>query len=111
MTVLECLFVEGQSVTSKGHTIADQIAPNWRLPDLEGEETMHEWIVSMYRRRNEAVHNGADYLKDFELDRLLVLTWHAVRWASWHLDPDHDHHIRARACSTFEEALSPGDEI
>ena len=111
MTVLECIFIEGQRVAGKGQAIANRIAPNWRLPDLDSEEAMRDWLVSMYRRRNEAVHSGADYLEDFQVDRLLALILHATRWAAWHLDPDHDHHTPERACSTFADAVSPGDAI
>jgi hypothetical protein len=106
MTLLECLFVEGRSVRNKGEAIARRIAPDWRLPGLEDEQTMHDWIIEMYRRRNDAVHDGAHYLDDAEIDRLLTLARYAVGWAGWHLDPDHEHHLPEHACSSFAEAMS-----
>jgi len=106
MTVLECLFVEGRQIHNKGVAIAEKVAPNWRLPDFGAESAMHDWIVEMYRRRNEAVHSGAHYLKDVEVDRLLALTQYAVRWGAWHLDPDHDHGERDGPCTSFAEATS-----
>ncbi|HLN16966.1 MAG TPA: hypothetical protein VK277_09470 [Acidimicrobiales bacterium] len=103
MTVFECLFIEGKGVLGKGQAIADRIAPKWRLPDLGEEAAMHKWLVDMYGRRNAAVHEGAHYLEDFEVQRLVVLVEHSVRWAAWHLDPDHEHHLPERPCTSFAE--------
>lgn len=96
MTLLECLFVEGRSVPRKGEAIADWIAPRWRLAGLLKESEMREWIIGMYRQRNDAVHEGASYLEDVEVARLVTLARQSTVWAGWHLHPDHDHHSPER---------------
>jgi hypothetical protein len=109
MNALECLFVEGRSVHRKGDAIADAIVrqANWRLPGLEEEDAMLAWLRTLYADRNDAVHSGAYYLEDFEVDRLIELVSHAVRWGSWHLASTHAHHVPRRACTTHADVMTP----
>jgi hypothetical protein len=45
-------------------------------------------------------------LDDLDAARLVELTLSVLRWASFHLDEDHDHLEPFRACRTREEAVS-----
>jgi hypothetical protein len=97
MTALECLFVKSKG--PKGSVIAARIGADWVFAEFSREQ-MKKWIKDLYQRRNDAVHEGMNYLEDFEVDRLIALVDHAVRWAAWHLDDDHDHLEGYRACQT-----------
>lgn len=106
MSALECLFVGGTGVFAyKGRAIADHVAPLVRVGGMT-EAQVHGWIVELYKRRNDALHEGIWMLDDLDATRLVDLTLSVVRWASFHLDEDHDHLEPCRACRTREEAIS-----
>jgi hypothetical protein len=106
MSALECLFVGGTGVfNNKGGAIADHVAPLVRVGAMTGAQT-HEWIVELYKRRNDALHEGLWMLDDLDAVRLVDVTFSVVRWASFHLDEDHDHLVPCRACRSREEAIS-----
>jgi len=69
-------------------------------------DQVHTWIVELYKRRNDALHEGLWMLDDLDAARLVELTLSVLRWASFHLDEDHDHLEPCRACRTREEAVS-----
>jgi hypothetical protein len=106
MSTLECLFVGGTGVRqSKGKAIADHVAPLVQIGGMTRDQ-VHTWIVELYKRRNDALHEGLWMLDDLDAARLVELTLSVLRWASFHLDEDHDHLEPCRACRTREEAVS-----
>lgn len=106
MSALECLFVGGTSVRQgKGASIAAHVAPLVSIGGMAPEQ-VHAWIVNLYRRRNDALHEGLWILDDLDASRLVGLTRQILNWASFHLDEDHDHLEPCRACQTREEAIS-----
>lgn len=103
MTALECLFVRDRGVRDKGAAIANRSTERWvtRGRTVEDER---EWLRTLYRARNDAVHEGRKFVEDLEVDRLVDLTAYAVRWGAWHLYPYHAH--SQRACATFDEVMA-----
>jgi len=97
---LETLFVKDRSVANKGQAIADGVSTRWTVEGLS-QEAQHEWLVNVYRKRNDAVHEGRDLPVDLDVGRLTFLTWIATRWAGEHLLPEHR---EGGPCRTFDEA-------
>jgi hypothetical protein len=107
MVALESLFVESRTVGEKGRTIAQEVSRRWVLRSMT-QDAERAWLEELYRRRNDAVHEGRNFLSDLDVDRLKNLVWLAVGWAAHHLDP---HHRRDQVpCSTFQEALADHPE-
>jgi hypothetical protein len=102
MVGLECLFVEDRSVRRKGEAIAHALTDRLVLKGLSSDE-QREWLISLYRRRNDAAHEGRQYAEDLEVDRLTDLLWWASQWAIWHLNPYHSD--SGTPCRTFAEAM------
>jgi hypothetical protein len=70
------------------------------------QDQVDAWILELYKRRNDALHEGLWMLDDLDAARLVELASSVLRWASFHLDEDHDHLEAHRACQTREEAIS-----
>ena len=106
MSALECLFVGRQDTPgNKSSTLAEHV---FALSLIDGmtEPQTEEWIVRLYRRRNDPLHEGRWLVDDIDAGRLVRLTTRSVRWASLHLDQDHEHLDPRRACTSQDEALS-----
>jgi hypothetical protein len=102
MVALECLFVAGQSESRKGALIWERLTARFRMRELTGREQA-DWLLRLYRARNQAVHEGRDYIDDLHVDRLSELTQYVTRASAWHLVPRH--RASGRSCRTFEAAL------
>ena len=106
MSALECLFVGGTGVTrGKGREIAHHVVSLVKVGGMSPDQ-VHRWIVDLYQRRNDVLHEGLWLLADLDATRLVQLTADVLDWASFHLDEDHDHLDPCRACTTREEAIS-----
>lgn len=106
MVGLECLFVEDRLVRKKGEAIANALTDRVLLKGLSSNE-QREWLISLYRRRNDAAHEGRQYAEDLEVDRLTDLAWWGSHWALWHLTTYH--HDSGNPCTTFAEAMADHD--
>ncbi len=106
MSALECLFVGGTSIRQrKGNAVADHVAPLVSIGGMTHEQ-VHTWVENLYTRRNDALHEGIWMLDDLDASRLVGLATEILRWASFHLDEDHNHLEPCRACETRDEAVS-----
>jgi hypothetical protein len=103
MTALESVIIKDFTTRHKGTAIADFISPKLSVAGMDAG-SMHSWIKGLYQRRNEAVHNGVDYLEDIEVEKLLAVVDRVTRWASDHLNQSHGHSSRRGPCQTFDEA-------
>ena len=85
MTALECLFVEGRAF-QKGAAIADVLS---KLVTVQGfdRDSQIEWVMALYRRRIDAVHEGSSVTEDLDALRLVQITKSVVHWAVHHLTP------------------------
>lgn len=102
MVALECLFVSGQSESKKGALIAERLTERFRMRDMT-EKAQAEWLLRLYKARNQAVHEGRDYIDDLEVDRLTEVMQYVIRASARHLVPAH--RTSGRSCRTFEAAL------
>jgi hypothetical protein len=102
MVALECLFVAGRAEREKGSLIANRLTERFRAREMSEDEQV-DWLKGLYRSRNDAVHEGREFLHDLEVDRLLDLTQAAVRSFAEHLVPAH--RPRGRSCRTFTDAM------
>jgi hypothetical protein len=102
MVALECLFVENRRERYKGTLIAKRLSERFKLRELTAEQQI-EWLKRLYAARNEAIHEGRDFVNDLEVDRLLDLTRVTVARLAWHLVPSH--RPRGRSCATWREAM------
>jgi hypothetical protein len=102
MVALECIFVEGRRVRYKGDAIAKAITSRFRLRGMTGAE-QEEWLRGLYGGRNDSVHEGREFERDLEVDRLADLTQVVIRSAAWHLVPSHQ--SSRRSCRTFRQAI------
>ncbi len=106
MSALECLFIGGTGVTRyKGKALADHVFALASINGMNRDEA-RAWFVGLYRRRNDALHEGLWMRDDLDAERLVRLSKELLRWASFHLDEDHVHLDPGRACTSREEALS-----
>lgn len=87
----------------KGSLIARRISAIAVVAPMD-ERTQRRWIIKVYDRRGDVVHEGLDPPTDVDVSRLGFLAWTGVVWASSHLVPDHQQ--RPRPCLTFAEAHS-----
>jgi hypothetical protein len=103
MTALECLLVEGRGVANKGEEIAKRASERWVFKRHTRDE-QEQWLRALYRARNQAVHEGRQYVEDLEVDRLIDLTAQAATWGAWHLS---DYHSESgKPCESFGEVMS-----
>jgi hypothetical protein len=103
MVALECLFVAGMTEKGmKGGRIAERLTDRFQMRDKTQAEQL-AWLRGLYQARNQAAHEGRDFVDDLEVDRLLDVTQFVLRVCAWHLVPSH--RPRGRACRTFSEAL------
>jgi hypothetical protein len=101
---LETLMVGPQDPTrGKGSLIARRISAIAVVAPMD-ERTQRRWLIKVYDRRGDIVHEGHDAPTDVDVSRLGFLAWTGVVWASNHLVPDHQH--RVAACVSFEDAHS-----
>lgn len=105
MVVLEALFIRDRSEKQKGRVIARRLADRMRLRSLTRQE-QEDWVTTLYQRRNDAVHEGREYLNDLEVEEMLGLVRYTLRYACEHLASRHAG--RRRACRTFDEAMKCG---
>ena len=62
------------------------------------------WLAELYRRRNDAAHEGREYLNDLEIEEFLDLVRYTVRYAAEHLSCKHGG--RRGICRTYDQALA-----
>lgn len=99
-TALECLLVRGRQEPEKGAKVAERVTRHRaRVRGLD-EDELRQWIIDLYRRRNDTVHEGVAYADEIEIARLEELTRAATHWAATHLDR---HHRLAGVCSSFDD--------
>jgi hypothetical protein len=103
MTALECLLIEGRRVRNKGEEIARRASERWVFKRYTRDE-QEQWLRTLYRARNDAVHEGRQYVEDLQVDRLIDLTAQAVTWGAWHLSEYHSD--SGKPCKSFEEVMS-----
>lgn len=102
MVSLECLFVPGRAEKEKGAAIARRLTERFRLREMTEEEQV-AWLAELYRARNDAVHEGREFLDDLKVDRLVDVTQFVIRRLAAHLVPAHS--PRGRSCRTFAGAM------
>jgi hypothetical protein len=102
MTALECLLIEGRRVQKKANEIAERSTERWVFKRHTRDE-QRLWLKKLYRARNDAVHEGRQYVEDLEVDRLTDLVAQAVTWAAWHLSPYHAD--AGKPCETFADVM------
>ncbi|MFL5963335.1 MAG: hypothetical protein ACJ757_10655 [Gaiellaceae bacterium] len=102
MVALECLFVEGRNERTKGTFIAERLTDRFKLNEMTKEEQM-KWLKRLYSGRNDAVHEGRDFINDLEVDRLFDLTRYTLVGLLSHLDSAH--RAKGRACRTWVQAM------
>lgn len=100
MVALETLLVKDRHVQQKGKTIARAVTARWQLKDISAQE-QEDWLVDLYRRRNDAAHAGRSYLEELQVGRLGDITYEVLVWAGWHLSSDHTY--PRKACGSFAE--------
>jgi hypothetical protein len=100
MIALEALLIEDRHERSKGALLAKRLTERIRVRSHTAKQ-QEDWIAELYQRRNDAVHEGREYVNDLEVDDLLDLARYAVRYACEHLAAKHARH----ACETFSEAM------
>lgn len=103
MVALECLFVEGRKEPRKGQLVASRLTERWKLNEMSQDE-QRGWLERLYAGRNDAVHEGRDFVNDLEVERLFDLTRQALLGLLSHLDAAH--RPRRRACKTWKEAMN-----
>jgi hypothetical protein len=101
LSSLESLFIQGQK-RNKGQIIAEAATKHALMTGLT-ERQQRKWIQRMYKRRNDAIHEGLMYRDELDAVRLRTLTGYLCRWGSAHLSPDHV--FPERVCQTQSEAL------
>jgi hypothetical protein len=72
----ESVFVEGRRGRAKGEKIAERLTERWRLNEMSaaGQDA---WLRRLHRARNDAAHEGRDFVNDLEVERLADLEQHA----------------------------------
>lgn len=103
MIALECLFVAGRRERGKkGDLIAERLSERFKLNEMTVDEQA-AWLADLYQRRNDAVHEGREFLDDLDVDRLSELTHFVIRSMSVHLIAGHRY--PRHSCRTFDEAM------
>lgn len=102
MVALECLFIADRRERSKGNLIATRLTERFQMNEKAATAQI-QWLLNLYRARNDAVHEGRDFLDDLDVDRLVDLTRYVVVISSHHLDPSHSK--EHRSCRTFDDAM------
>jgi hypothetical protein len=103
MVALECLFVQGMSERGrKGALIAERLTERFSLREMT-QADLDAWLRRLYVARNDAVHEGRDFVDDLDVDRLLDLTRYVIQSFAVHLIPAH--RANGRSCRTFEQAM------
>jgi hypothetical protein len=103
MTVLEALLIESRKEGNKGQLIATRLTERIRRRSITHSDQV-QWLTDLYARRNDAIHEGREYLKDIEVEDLLEMVRYTVRYAAEHLASKHAG--RGRVCQTFTEAMA-----
>ncbi len=104
MVALETIFVPDHHRSSKKSLVAEGATRHARLYERTIAE-QEAWLRELYERRNEVAHEGQDFLRDLDIDRLLDVVMASVGWAARHLWPWHRR--EGTACTTFSEAIAP----
>jgi hypothetical protein len=100
---LEVLCIADRKTIRKGNAIAKSLASLLTVRDMT-QSAFESWLVRMYDDRNSIAHEGQEFSRDADADRLAVVTLGTCRWAVGHLNPDHS--PRGTACTTYQEAHS-----
>jgi len=100
---LEVLCVADRTTTRKGTAIARRLGSLLTVRDMSRSD-FETWLVRMYAARNSIAHEGEEFSRDVDADRLAVATLSTCRWAVGHLNPDHS--PRGAVCGTYQEAHS-----
>lgn len=88
MTALECLLVRGQREQAKGRLIGERATRIGTLRRI-GADAQPGWLQELYKRRNDAVHEGLSVAEDLEVEELIDLTANVCLWGMRHLIDDH----------------------
>jgi len=102
MIAFECLFVPRRHGHGKGQRIAMRASATVVLPG-RSRTTQQEWLAKLYRRRNDAAHEGLPMEEDLDVEDLIVLVRQLLHWAIWHLDPGHANHGPCRSLAEVED--------
>lgn len=105
MIAFETLFVRDRTQKDKGATIAKSVTERWVLKNMKAKR-QQKWLRVLYSHRTDVSHEGAYFLEDLDVVRLLDLLDLAVHWAVWHLGIWHLND-RYAACSSFDEVMAP----
>lgn len=104
MVALECLFVAGKRERGqKGALIASRLSARFKLNEMS-EEEQTTWLEGLYQARNDAVHEGREFLDDLDVDRLGELAHYVLRNLSVHLIAGHRY--ARHSCRTCDEAMT-----
>ena len=88
MVAMKCLFVPRGHGANKGQRLAERASQIRVLPWLDTPGQV-AWLKALYRRRNEAAHEGLSVHEDLDVEDLIVLAGQLLPWAVWHLDAGH----------------------
>lgn len=104
MVALETIFIPHNHRGPKKYLVAQGATAHARLYGKSCAE-QEDWLRELYERRNDVAHEGQDFLRDLEIDRLLDVVLASVGWAARHVWPWH--RKEGKPCLTFDEAMSP----
>jgi hypothetical protein len=102
MVALESLFILGRTEPTKGALIAKRLTERFSVREMTvaGQE---RWLKDLYAARNDAVHEGRDFVNDLDVDRLVEVTRYVIQSLAVHLIPAH--RPSGRSCRTYEQAM------
>lgn len=103
MVALESMFIAGRHEPGKGALIGERVSERFTVPERTADQ-LRSWLEDLYRGRNDAAHEGRDFLDDLDVDRLSELTHYVVRAMSWHLVAGHRY--ARHSCRTHREAMA-----
>jgi hypothetical protein len=100
-TALETLFIRDRDDGPKGRSIAERVSALHVVGPMT-RESQTQWLLDIYDRRSDAVHEARDPPTDVDVATLSFLVWLSLVWAVGHLIAPH--RGRERPCTTFDEA-------